>query len=130
MEKLKELVELVELVEKYSELKTELDSLSEEISSKKINEEIEVEVLGKKVTIKTVLNCSNDIWLTCFFDDHKYGRYYDNMDIQIVLKILELNIKLYITITQEREIVINLNRLCEIKQAFIEALETIGLKAE
>ncbi|EAH9477346.1 hypothetical protein EYI48_08250 [Campylobacter coli] len=125
MEKLKE---LVELVEKYSELKTELDSFSEEISSKKINEE--VEVLGKKVTIKTVLNRSNDIWLTCFFDDHKYGRYYDNMDIQIVLKILELDIKLYITITQEHEIVINLNRLCEIKQAFIEALETIGLKAE
>lgn len=120
--------ELKELVEKYSELKTELDNLREEISSKKINEEIEV--LGQKVAIKTVFNRSNDIWLTCSFDDHKYGRYYDNMDIQIALKILELDIKLYITISQESEIVINLNRLCEIKQAFIEALETIGLKAE
>lgn len=125
---MKNLKELKELVEKYSELKTELDNLSEEISSKKINEEIEV--LGQKVTIKTVFNRSNDIWLTCSFDDHKYGRYYDNMDRQIVLKILELDIKLYITISQESEIAINLNRLCEIKQAFIEALETIGLKAE
>ncbi|HED4927787.1 TPA: hypothetical protein R4762_001608 [Campylobacter jejuni] len=123
MEKLKK------LVEKYSELKIEIDNLREEISSKKkINKEIEV--LGQKVTIKTVFNRSNDIWLTCSFDDHKYGRYYDNMDIQIALKILELDIKLYITISQESEIVINLNRLCEIKQAFIEALEKIGLKAE
>ncbi|EAI8532172.1 hypothetical protein CWV87_05455 [Campylobacter jejuni] len=120
--------ELKELVEKYSELKTKLDNLREEISSKKINEEIEV--LGQKVTIKTVFNHSNDIWLTCSFDDHKYGIYNDSMDAQIVLKILELDIKLYITISQEYEIVINLNRLCEIKQAFIEALEKIGLKAE
>lgn len=125
---MEELKEFVRLVKKRYELKKDLDDLTKLIVAKKDIKEIEV--LGKVIGIEPVFNHKGDYWISCVFVDYENNINCDFLELEIKLKILELNIDLYIYVHQIFSVRVDFNRLCKIKQAFIEALETIGLKAE
>ena len=126
--KMEELKEFVKLVKKHYELKKDLYDLTKLISAKIDRQKIAV--LGKAIEIEPVFNHEGNYWLRCVFVDYENNRNCDILELEIKLKILELNIDLYIYVHKRFSMRVDFNRLCEIKQAFIEALEKIGLKAE
>lgn len=125
---MEELKEFAKLVEKHYELKKDLDDLTKLILAKRDIKKIAV--LGKVIEIEPVFNYEGNYWLRCDFVDYENNRNCDILELEIKLKILELNIDLYIYVHKTFSMSVDFNRLCEIKQAFIEALEKIGLKAE
>lgn len=124
---MEELKEIVKLVKKHYELKKDLNDLAKLISAKK---DKKIAVLGKVIEIEPVFNHEGNYWLRCVFVDYENNRNCDILELEIKLKILELNIDLYIYVHKIFSMRVDFNRLCKIKQAFIEALEKIGLKAE
>lgn len=125
---MEELKEFAKLVEKHYELKKDLDDLTKLIVAKRDIKKIAV--LGKVIEIEPVFNHDGGYWISCVFVDCENNRHRDILELVIKLKILELNIDLYIYVHQIFSTSVDFNRLCEIKQAFIEALEKIGIKAE
>lgn len=127
---MEELKEFVKLVKKHYELKKDLDDLTKLILAKRERDIKKIAVLWKVIEIEPVFNHKGDYWISCVFVDYENNRNCDILELEIKLKILELNIDLYIYVHKRFSMKVDFNRLCKIKQAFIEALEKIGLKAE